>query len=77
MSSVDLDDYCSLESSLFKTFRPFMHLLTRIASLVGVTIARESFVYGVELAEWSTQMESLGFKREPDRRQKVKPTPSV
>ncbi len=76
MSAADLDDYCSSESLLFKTFKPFMHPLTRIVVLEDVTIAKESFVYEVEVGEWSNQMETLGLRREPDRRQKLKPSPT-
>jgi hypothetical protein len=76
ISAVDLEDYCSPESLLFKTVKPFMYPLTRIVSLKDVTIAKERFVYQVELGDWSNQMESLGLRREPDRRQKMRPSPS-
>lgn len=73
ISGLDLDDYLSPDSTYFKSLRPFMHPVTRIERLGEMTIAKETYVYEMELDEWVSQMESLGCTREPDRRQKLKP----
>ena len=77
MSGPDLADYCSADSTYFKTFRPFMHLVSRVERLQKVTLAKETFGYEVELDDWSRHMEALGCAREPDRRQKLSPDRSV
>ena len=73
MSPWDLADYCSADSLYFRMFKPFMHPVTRFARLGDMTIAKETFVYEVELGDWGRHMESLGAVRLADRRQKVKP----
>ena len=72
MSALDLDNYCSRDSVYFKSFKPFMYPITRIERAARVSIARETYVYGVELGEWRSHMEALGCAREPDRRQRLK-----
>jgi hypothetical protein len=47
MSARDLADYCSPDSVYFKSFRPFMHPVTRIERLDEITVAKETFVYEV------------------------------
>ena len=71
MSGVDLTDYCSADSVFFKMFKPFMHAFSRIERLGGITIARETFVYEVELGEWCKHMEAIGCTREPDKQRKL------
>jgi hypothetical protein len=73
MSALDFADYCSPTPLFFKMFKPFMQPVTRLEQLGKITIGKETFVYEVELEEWSRHMESLGCKRVADRRQKVKP----
>ena len=76
-SASDLEDYCSPDSIFFKTFKPFMHAVTRFDRLGDLTIARETFVYEVELDDWARHMEALGCVREPDWRQSLKQTPAT
>jgi len=77
LTSADLDNYLSQDSTLFRSFAPFMHPVTRIEKLGEVAIAKETFVYEVELGAWSEHMESLGCVREPDKRQQLKPASSA
>ena len=72
MSNSDLQDYMSPHSKYFKTFQPFMHPVTRIAHFGALKIAKETYVYEVELDDWASQLESLGCTREPDRKQRLK-----
>jgi hypothetical protein len=73
ISAVDLDDYLSQGSTYFKSFRPFMHPVSRIERLGGVTIGKETYVYEMDLSDWIEHMEALGCERAADRRQKLKP----
>lgn len=70
-AAADLDDYLSPDSRLFSTFRPFMHPFTQLYKSGGITIAKESYVYAVDLETWQAHLESLGCIREPDRTQKL------
>lgn len=71
LSELDLTDYCSPDPIYFKMFKPFMQSITRIEAFKDMTLARETFVYQVELDQWSQHMETLGLPREPDRRQSL------
>jgi len=75
MGSLDLDDYLSKDSTFFRTFVPFMHPVCRIQNLGPVTIARETYGYGVDLEQWSNHLEAIGCSRQPDRRQKMSADP--
>jgi len=66
LSAIDLDDYLSQDSTLFKTFTPFMHPMTRFHQFGDMTIARETYVFEMEPDDWSRRMESLRCAREPD-----------
>lgn len=72
LTGLDLAEYCSPDSKYFNSFKPFMHSVSRLERLPGATIARDTFVYEVELDEWCRHMESLGCVRQPDRRQGLK-----
>lgn len=74
LSGTDLRDYCSERPRFFEMFRPFMSPLSRIERLDGVTVARETFVYQLELSDWAEHMEWLGCTRELDRHVKLKPS---
>jgi hypothetical protein len=71
IAAIDLDDYCSHDSILFKTFKPFMHSFSRIEAKGPMTFARETFVHAADIEGWTMHMESLGLIRKPDRRPKV------
>ncbi len=69
-SSEDLDNYVGSESRFFRIFARFMFPISRFDRFVGITFARETYVYGVELGAWLRHMTALGFERLPDERKK-------
>jgi hypothetical protein len=66
----DLDDYISADPKFFQTFKPFMHPVSRFVRCGGATIARKTYVFGMENDEWINHMSSLGFARLEDERRK-------
>lgn len=73
-SQEDFDDYLSPRSKYFRMFEIDMFPVSRISELVAgeVVVARETFVYSVDLDVWPKQMEALGFCRLPDEEIEVK-----
>jgi hypothetical protein len=63
-----LDDYLSVEPRFFKTFSPFMGLVTRLEPLANgrVRVGRETYRYFIGLQGWISELDALGFVRLPD-----------
>ncbi len=72
-SFIDLSDYLTPESKFFQIFRPFMSSISRLDALGTSILARETFTYTVELADWLDHMDGLGFSRLADERRKWTP----
>jgi hypothetical protein len=54
-----------------------MRLVTHIDRIGDLTIAKETFGYDKDLKEWISHMESLGCAVEPERREKLRPSPTM
>jgi hypothetical protein len=72
-TSEDLADYLSSGSKFFQMFRKFMIPYCKIQRLGSLTLARETYLYSVDLEEWCDLMENLGCSRLPDARRQWKP----
>jgi hypothetical protein len=67
-SIYDLADYLSEDSRFFKMFKAFMFPTSRIQRVGNITLARETWLYEVEMNKWLSWMTSIGCTRLEDER---------
>jgi hypothetical protein len=67
----DLTDFLSDDSSYFKMFASSARRFWQLDRLGDITLARDTYMHDFDSDTWLANMESLGFKRLPNKREQV------